>query len=261
MLRDVLNTTRLACIASVFLFAALASGLRADQITVFAAASLKTALDDIARDFQRASGYSIALSAAGSSVLARQIALGAPADIFISANVTWMDRLQRDGAIALDTRFDLLGNRLALIAHDPDAQMVQMTSDLPLAKMLGDARLAMALVDAVPAGIYGKAALTSLGLWSDVAPKVAQTDNVRAALALVALGEVPYGIVYKTDALAEPRVHTVGIFPAETHPPIVYPVAAVRDGTSAPVDAFLRYLRGGAARQTFERHGFTVIAR
>lgn len=231
----------------------------AERIVVFAAASLSTALAEIEARFEARTGHEVVLALAGSSVLARQIQQGAPADVFVSANAGWMDTLEADGLLEAGTRVDLLGNALALVAHGREARPVTIGPDLDLAGLLGEGRLAMALVDAVPAGIYGKAALEHLGLWEAVAPRVAQVDNVRAALALVATGEAPYGIVYATDAAAEADVTAIGTFPHGSHPPIVYPAADVA-GRDVPAEAdFLAYLRGPEAREVFERQGFLVL--
>jgi len=230
----------------------------ADQITVFAAASLTNALAEIETEFEAATGHDLVVSLAGSSALARQIQQGAPADIFISASTDWMDTVEADGLVEEGTRVDLLGNSIVLVAHGATAP-VEIGPELDLAGLLGDGRLAMALVDAVPAGIYGKAALESLGLWDAVEAQVAQADNVRAALAFVATGEAPYGIVYATDAAAEPDVTVVGTFPADTHPPIVYPVADLATRATPAEAEFLDYLRGPEARAAFERQGFTVL--
>ncbi|MEE4015321.1 molybdate ABC transporter substrate-binding protein [Roseibium sp. FZY0029] len=255
--------TRLRSLAGAAVLVGLAVAptvAAADQITVFAAASLADALNEIEQRFEAATGHDLVISLAGSSALARQIQQGAPADIFISANPDWMDVLEKDGLLKPDSRFDLLNNALVLIAHGREAQPLDMT-DLDLAGLLGDNRLAMALVDAVPAGIYGKAALQNLGLWDAAEPRIAQSDNVRSALALVATGEAPYGIVYATDAVAEDNVTVVGTFPADSHPPIVYPVAdlANRDGSAEA--EFLTYLQGPEAREAFERQGFVVLDR
>ncbi|WP_424980464.1 molybdate ABC transporter substrate-binding protein [Leisingera sp. S232] len=237
----------------------LAGQSQAD-ITVFAAASTKTALDEAAAAFEERTGQQVTLSYAGSPALARQIQLGAPADIFISANSGWMDVLQQDGLTDPATRQDLLSNRLVLIAHGDNAPLLDLeTSDL--AQVLGDGRLAMALVDAVPAGIYGKAALASLAQWLAVEPKVAQTTNVRAALALVASGEAPLGVVYATDAAASPAVSVVAAFPQGSHPEIVYPAAAIADREGTGTQAFLDFLRSPAVMEIFERHGFGVPGR
>lgn len=223
-------------------------GLWAETVTVFAAASMKSALDDAAETFTEKTDLDIALSFAGSSVLARQIGFGAPADLFISANSAWMDVVDAQGLVVRDSRVDLAGNDLALIARTNGAW--QAGASLPAG------RIAMALVDAVPAGIYGKQALQSLGLWDDAASRVVQTDNVRMALALVALGEVPLGIVYASDADAEPRVRVLGVFPPDSHDPIRYPAALIAPGTEA-ARAFLDFLKSDDGRAIFVRHGFT----
>ena len=230
----------------------------ADEVTVFAAASTKTALDEIAAAWARETGHRAVVSYAGSSALARQIEAGAPADVFISADVGWMDAVEAEGLIRPETRADLLGNTLVLIGHGADAAPVALAPGLDLAAMLGEERLAMALVDAVPAGIYGKAALQSLGVWDVVAPQVAQADNVRAALALVSTGEAPMGIVYATDARADPDVTALGTFPPDTHPPVVYPVAITADSASPVAEEFLAYLASPTARAAWERQGFGV---
>ncbi|MEM9903179.1 MAG: molybdate ABC transporter substrate-binding protein [Pseudomonadota bacterium] len=227
-------------------------------LTVFAAASTGTALTEIARAWEAETGNDVTLSFAGSSTLARQIAAGAPADVFVSANTAWMDSLAAEGRLAPGTRVDLLGNSLVLIGP-AGAAPVDLTAATGLASRLGTERLAMALVDAVPAGIYGKAALTALGLWEGISTQVAQTDNVRAALALVAVGATPLGIVYGSDARAEPRVSALATFPPESHPPIVYPAAATAAGDPARARAFLAHLKSAPARAVFEAQGFTPL--
>lgn len=231
----------------------------AEEITVFAAASLTNAMTGIEEKFEAATGHDVIVSLGGSSALARQIQQGAPANIFISAHPDWMDVLEADGLIEDRTRFDLLTNSIVLIASGTQAATVEIGPDMDFAGLLGDGRLAMALVDAVPAGIYGKAALQSLGQWDDVEARVAQTKNVRAALALVALGEAPYGIVYATDAQAEDGVTVVAHLPAETHPPIVYPAAGIAGRGGPGADAFLSFLRGPTAREAFESEGFRML--
>ena len=231
----------------------------AQDVTVFAAASTKTAFDEIIAAWKDESGRTAVASYAGSSALARQIEAGAPADIFVSANEGWMDALDDAGLLRPGTRSDLLRNELVLVSHGAGPR-VDIVPGFDLFGMLGDERLAMALVDAVPAGIYGKAALEALDVWEQVAPKVAQTDSVRAALALVAIGEAPFGIVYATDAAADDRVTVVGTFPPETHPPIVYPVAIMADSTSPEAEDFLRYITGARAAEAFRRHGFHLVA-
>ncbi|WP_375230524.1 molybdate ABC transporter substrate-binding protein [Roseobacter sp. S98] len=231
---------------------------RAEQITVFAAASLRTALVEIAAGFEEESGHSVAFSFAGSSVLARQISLGAPADVYVSANTAWMDYLEQQGRINATTRFDLAGNKLVLIAANPDVPPVELSAQTDLAGLIGDGRLAVALVDAVPAGLYAKEALSYFGLWQSVATRTAQTDNVRASLALVATGAAPYGIVYATDALADARVKAVAVFPAESHQPIVYPAAAVASEPSGAARGFLDYLRSPQTDKVLTRLGFAA---
>lgn len=255
MVRSKLSQSLLAAsLATVF-----AAPMRAEEVMVFAAASMANALAEIETGFEAATGHDLIVSLAGSSALARQIQQGAPADIFISASPDWMDVLEADGLLEPATRFDLLANTLVLIASDPTAAPVQIGADLDLAGLLADGRLAMALVDSVPAGVYGKAALDSLGLWSSVEAQVAQADNVRAALAFVATGEAPLGIVYATDAAASPDVKVIGIFPTQTHPPIVYPAADLANRDTGAETAFLDYLRGPDARAAFERQGFVVL--
>jgi len=242
---------------SLFLYG-WASATEAGTVTIFAAASLKTALDDIAARHHADTGDTMRISYAGSSKLARQLQQGAPAQVFVSANTAWMDVLEADGLLAEGTRADLLVNRIVLIAGPgADADLsLSISPDLDLTDVLGDGRLAMALVDAVPAGIYGKAALQSLGLWDGVADKVAQADNVRAALRLVASGEAPLGIVYATDAVADPRVRVLDTFPADSHPAIRYPAAVLAEGDTPEARAALAYLSSPAAREIFLKNGF-----
>jgi molybdate transport system substrate-binding protein len=233
------------------------SGAQPRPVLVFAAASLKTALDAIAAKWRAEAGKDVTISYAASSTLAKQIENGAPADLFISADEGWMDYLQQRQLIDPKARVDLLGNALVLIAPADGAAAVTIASGFPLAAMLGDRRLAMADPDGVPAGRYGKAALTALGVWCDVAGRIAAAENVRAALLLVARGEAPLGIVYRTDAAAEPAVRIVGTFPPDSHPPIVYPMALTIGG-SAEASAFAAYLRGPSARTLFDAQGFTT---
>ena len=231
----------------------------ADEVVVFAAASLKTALDQVAAEFQAATGHEVVISYAGSNALAKQIIEGAPADIFISAAVNWMDEVEKAGLVVPGTRVDILGNALVLIAHGKGAAPVEIGAGMDLAGMLGGGRLSMAMVDAVPAGQYGKAALESLGLWPTVEGAVAQSENVRAALALVASGEAPYGIVYASDAVAEDNVTVVATFPADSHPPIVYPAALLAGAADAGDRAFLEALTAEAADAAFAAQGFVVL--
>ncbi|MEM7319986.1 MAG: molybdate ABC transporter substrate-binding protein [Pseudomonadota bacterium] len=241
---------------------ALISGVNlasADVVTVFAAASTRNAMEEIAEEFAAVTGHSAVLSFAGSSVLARQIQQGAPADVFLSANSVWMDYLEDQGLIVSASRRDIVSNRLVLIGHGDKIEPAEIGPDLDLAGLLGQGRLSMALVDAVPAGIYGKAALKNLGLWSGIAENVAQADNARAALAMVSIKAAPLGVVYDTDARADPRVSVLGYFPVQSHPAIVYPVAAVEGADQQRVDAFLGFLETPAALQAFERQGFALI--
>jgi molybdate transport system substrate-binding protein len=227
------------------------------DVTVFAAASLKTALDEIAADYTEATGTKVAMSYGGSSALAKQIAEGAPGDIFLSASTAWMDDLESKTLIRPGTRRDLLGNRLILVGTK-DTAPVTVAAGLDLAGLLGGGKLSMALVDSVPAGQYGKEALESLGLWDSVEASVVQSENVRAALQLVALGEAPYGIVYASDAVAEPGVTVVGTFPEESHSPIVYPGAlTVAAGDEAA--AFLDHLASPDAMAIFQANGFQPL--
>lgn len=231
-----------------------------EPVTVFAAASLKNALDAINAAWSQEAGKEAAISYAGSSALAKQIEEGAPADLFISADLDWMAYLSERGLIDTASERRLLGNRIVLVAPADSTVELSIAPGFDLATALGDGRLAMANVDAVPAGRYGKAALESLGVWDGVADKVAQAENVRAALQLVALGEAPLGIVYQTDATAEPGVRVVGTFPEDSHDQIVYPAALTAESANPDAAAFLDYLQGDAARAIFEEQGFTVLA-
>ena len=235
-----------------------APGARAAEVLVFAAASLKTALDEVAAEWTAQTGVEAGVSYAASSALARQIEEGAPAEVFLSADLDWMDHLEERELIVAESRRDLLGNRLALIAEGREAAPVEIAPGFDLAGMLGEGRLAVAEVASVPAGRYAKAALESLGVWEAVEPKLAQAENVRAALAFVAQGEAPYGIVYATDAGAEDNVTVVGTFPEESHPRIVYPGALVA-GAGPEAAAFLDHLSGPEARAAFEAQGFEAL--
>lgn len=231
------------------------------EVVVFAAASLKNALDEIAAAYVKETGKPAPrISYAASSVLAKQIEGAAPADLFISADLDWMDYVAERKLIKPETRINLLENRIALIAPSDSTAKVTLAPGVDLTAALGsDGRLAMGNVDSVPAGKYGKAALEKLGGWEKVKDKVAQADNVRAALLLVSRGEAPLGIVYTTDAAADPKVKVVATFPQDTHPPIIYPAAVLKDSASADAAAFLTHLRGAAARASFEKQGFSVL--
>jgi molybdate transport system substrate-binding protein len=230
------------------------------DVLVFAAASLKNALDDVAAQWQRETGKKVAISYAASNTLIKQIEQGAPADIFISADLDWMDYGQQKGLIKPDTRANLLGNRIVLIAPKDSTVSADIQPGFDLAALLKGGRLAMGNVDAVPAGKYGKAALEKLGAWDGVKDKIAQAESVRAALVLVSRGEAPLGIVYQTDAASDPGVKIVGVFPENAHPPIIYPIALTKDSANPDAQAFLNYIKSPAARPAFERQGFTVLA-
>jgi molybdate transport system substrate-binding protein len=255
--------TRIVSTAALVLAACLAGSAAFAQdgppLTVFAAASLKNALDEAVAIHGQRTGTRVTVSYAASSALARQIEAGAPADLFISADLDWMDYLQTRQLIRPATRVNLLGNRLVLVAPSDSRTSLAVERGMPLARALGDGRLAVADPDAVPAGRYAKAALESLGVWSTVTAKLARAENVRAALAFVARGECPLGIVYATDAAAEPKVRIVGAFPAGTHPPIVYPAAITATAKSAGAASLLQFLGSAAAKPVFEKHGFTVL--
>ena len=246
--------------AALALTAALAATpALADEVVVFAAASMKDALDAVAADFQAATGNTVTLSYAGSNALAKQIIEGAPADIFLSAATNWMDEVEKAGLVVPGTRKDMFSNTLVLVAADPNAAPVEIGPGFDLKALLGDGKLAMAMVDSTPAGQYGKAALETLGVWSAVEPSVAQGENVRAALKLVATGEAPYGIVYITDAKAEPAVKVVGSFPADSHPKVVYPGALLTGAADAADKAFLDALTSDAGDAKFAEQGFVVL--
>lgn len=228
------------------------------DVTVFAAASLKNALDAVTAEYRQETGKRIVVSYAASSALARQIEQGAPADLFISADLDWMDELQRKGLIRPETRRNLLGNRIVLVAPADGAQPVDLRPGA-LTAALSQGRLAIASVASVPAGKYGKAALEKLGLWGEVAGRLAEAENVRAALVFVARGEAPLGLVYETDAKADPTVEVVARFPESSHPPIVYPAAVTRDSKSGEALRFLKALGIPKYAAPFAREGFTPL--
>jgi molybdate transport system substrate-binding protein len=258
--------SRLAAALAILLAACLAATAPARAqpapLTVFAAASLKNALDDVDAAYTGQRHGPVRASYAASSALARQIEQGGPADVFISADADWMDYLAQKGLIAPASRRDVLTNHLALIA--PAASTVRLTIKpgfalaAALAAALGDGRLAIAGPD-VPAGRYGRAALQALGVWDQVKDHLAPAENVRAALAFVALGETPLGVVYDTDAKTEPKVRIVGLFPDASHPRIVYPAARVAASQAAGAADYLAFLQGPAASAIFRRYGFTVL--
>ena len=228
-------------------------------LTVFGAASLKNALDDVDAAFTKATSVKVTASYAASSALAKQMEAGAPADIFISADLNWMDYVAGKNLIKPDTRVNLLGNKLVLIAgKDSKIANVQIGQGFDIAKLAGDGRVAVADVKAVPAGLYAKAALEKLGAWVAAEPKLAQAENVRATLAFVARGETPIGIVYETDAKVEPNVKIVAYFPDSSYPPVTYPAAATANAKPDAVK-YLQFLRGNAAKGIFEKYGFSFL--
>ncbi|NIX76391.1 molybdate ABC transporter substrate-binding protein [Microvirga terricola] len=229
------------------------------DVVVFAAASLKNALDDINAAWEKETGKKAVISYAASNALAKQIEAGAPADIFFSADLDWMDYLASKNLIQPQTRLNLLGNSIVLVAPKDSTVQVSVAQGFDLAAVLGQGRLAMGNVDAVPAGKYGKAALEKLGAWNGVKDKVAQAESVRAALLLVSRGEAPLGIVYRTDAASDPNVKIVGEFPQDSHPPIIYPVALLKASAKPDAQAFLTYMRSAKARPFFDKQGFTFI--
>jgi molybdate transport system substrate-binding protein len=247
--------------AAAFAIAALSLPAQAQDrsITVFAAASMKNALDDVDAAFTKQSGIKVVASYDASSALMKQIEGGAPADIFASADLKWMDYGSQKKLIKDDSRVNLLGNVLVLIAtKDAKIDKVTIGPGFDLAKLAGDGRIATGDVQAVPVGIYAKVALQKLGIWDSVEPKMAMAANVRTALTLVARGEAPLGIVYATDAKVEPGVKVIGTFPESSHDPIIYPVAAT---ANAKPDAtpYLAFLRSSAAKTIFESYGFTFL--
>lgn len=225
-------------------------------LTIFAAASLVDVLNELAGPFGDAHGAKVEISAAASSALARQIEAGARADVFISADQAWMDYLAARGFIDPATRRDIAGNTLVLIAPKGSGAQVKLAPGVDLAKPLGDGRLAVGEVETVPAGRYAKSALIALGAWDGVKDRLASTDSVRSALAFVARGEAPLGIVYGTDAKIEPKVRVLDTFPAGTHEPITYPAAAVK-GAGPLAKPWLDALASPASREVFRRHGFS----
>jgi molybdate transport system substrate-binding protein len=253
-------------LAGIFLCFTVLSGSAASpataqdkSLTVFAAASMKNALDDVDAAYTAKTGVKIVASYAASSALAKQIEQGAPADIFVSADTDWMDYATAKKNINESTRVNLLGNSIVLIApKDSKIDTVAIGPGFDLAKLAGDGKIATGDVKAVPVGKYAKAALEKLGAWQAAEPKFAMADSVRAALTLVARGEAALGIVYSTDAKVEPGVKIVATFPANSHPPIIYPVAATTTAKAEAAD-YLAFLRSSAAKTIFEKYGFKFL--
>jgi molybdate transport system substrate-binding protein len=229
-----------------------------ESLTVFAAASLTDVLQELGSQYTRESGTKVELSFAASSTLARQVESGAHADVFFSADQGWMDYLEQHGLIQKATRSDLLGNRLALIAPEASAIQLEIKPKFPLLAALNGGRLATGDPDSVPVGKYARAALTKLGVWEDLADHLVRADNVRSALAFVARGEAPLGIVYATDAQVDKRVRVVALFPTDSHPPISYPVALTTTANPKAA-AFVQFLRGPSGTAVFEKFGFIVL--
>ena len=256
----------LRCLVAIvaLLAACVPHGAVAQQsVTVFAAASLKNALDDVDAAFAQTTGTNVTASYEASSSLARQIEAGAPADVFISADLRWMDYVAERKLIRPDSRTNLLGNRLVLIApKDAKLDNVVIGPGFDIARLTGDGRIAVADVKAVPAGLYAKAALEKLGAWGAAEPKLAQAENVRATLAFVARGETPLGIVYATDAQIEPKVKIVGSFPDGSYPPVTYPVAAIADAKNKEAATrYIAFLHSTAAKAIFEKYGFSYLVK
>ena len=231
---------------------------RGADLTIFAAASLKEALDDQVARFETATGSKAIVAYAGSNALAKQIEAGAPADVFLSADVDWLAYLDERKLLRPGTRIDLLRNRLVLIAPAGSRSSLRIAPGFALAAELAGGRLAIANPDSVPAGKYAREALRSLGVWADIEAHIARAENVRAALLLVARGEAPFGVVYATDALAEPKARVVDTFPESAHAPIVYPVAIVAASRSPYAERFIDALGSPAARTVWQQHGFTM---
>jgi len=245
---------------AVALAAAQTVAARAADVTVFAAASLTDALNEIGKGYQHDTGKSVVFSFGASSALAKQIEASSGPDIFVSADTDWMDYLDSRGLVRHDTRRNLLGNHLVLIAPSTSTVNLTIAPHFDLVGALHGGRLSIADPDSVPAGKYARTALSVLGVWSSVVGHTANAENVRVALAYVARGETPLGIVYSTDAQSEPKVRIVGTFPDSTHPAIVYPAAVTKDAKPG-ARAFLDYLSGPQAKAVFERAGFVVLGR
>ncbi len=250
------------CAAALAWLLMLPSGVRAagqeNQVTVFAAASLTNVLQELGDEYTKASGTKVVFSFASTSMLARQIESGAHADVFFSADQEWMDYLDQRGLIRKGTRQNLLGNRLALVAPANSTISLHIEPNFPLLAALHGGRLATGDPDSVPVGKYARSALTTLGVWNDIAARLVRADNVRTALAFVTRGETPLGIVYLTDAKIEPGVRVVDVFPANTHRAINYPLGLIGSANER-ASAFIDYLRGPAGTAAFEKYGFIVL--
>lgn len=248
--------TLFACLFALAVHAASAADR---EVTVFAAASLTGALQEVGDNFTAAGGAKVKFSFAASSLIARQIEAGADADVFASADSEWMNYLADRNLIQPASRKDILSNRLVLISAKDNPIALKIAPNFPLLQALGDGRLAVADPDSVPAGRYARSALTSLGVWGTVAERLVRAENVRVALTYVARGEAPLGVVYETDAKAEPKVRIVDVFPADSHLPIVYPFALTKTGTSVQAKAFLDYTKSAKAADVFRKYAFSVL--
>jgi len=244
---------------SAAILVGLAGHASAEAVNIFAAASLKNALDAVSEAWKAEAGKATKNTYAASSALAKQIEQGAPADVFISADLDWMNYLSEKKLIKADTRKELLGNALVLVAAKDSGLKLELKEGADLAGALAGGKLAVGDVKAVPAGKYAKTALEKLGLWASVEKSLAESENVRAALALVARGEAKLGIVYATDAKAEKEVEVAGVFPQDSHAPIVYPAAVIVSSKNPDAEAFVSYLSSPKAQEIFTAQGFTIL--
>jgi molybdate transport system substrate-binding protein len=251
-LRQLLGAVLLSC---SLLMPAQGADSQKRELLVFAAASLTNVLDEIGKAYTQQTRQPVKFSYAASSALARQLEAGANADVFFSADLEWMDYAQARNLIDRSTRRNVLGNRLVLVAPADSRVELKIAPGFKLAEALGNGRLATGDPESVPVGKYARSALTSLAVWNDVADKLVRADNVRAALAFIARGETPLGIVYETDAKVEKRVRVVDFFPADSHPPIVYPVAVTAKARPA-ARQFVEFLQSAPAQETFKKYGF-----
>jgi molybdate transport system substrate-binding protein len=250
---------------SLLVFAAMilavAPATASDKITVFAAASLKNALDDANAAWESQAGSTVVTSYAASSALATQIEAGAPADIFISADLDWMNYLQDKALIDATHAQELLGNKLVLVTSNLDAETIEISAKTDFSALLGNERLALAAVESVPAGKYAKAAFENFEQWELLKDKIASAENVRAALVLVSRGEAPYGVVYESDAKVDHSVKVIGTFPAGSHPAVIYPIGVIKGSENKAAQAYYDFLTSPAAASFFEKQGFTVLSK
>ncbi len=262
IMRRALNALALTLALACAAFPLAASGQTpSGGPVIFAAASMKTALDAIAAAWTAKNGKSPSIVYGSSAVLAKQIEQGAPADIFISADVNWMDYLDKAKLIRADTRHNVLGNALVLIEPADSGVALKIEPGFDLAGAVGDGKIAVCTIASCPGGIYAKQSLEKLGIWDKVAPKLAQADNIRSALNLVSRGEAHFGIVYATDAKADPKVKVVDIFPESTHSPVVYPVAILEASKNSDATAFVAFLSSQAATKILLDQGFTILSK